>query len=235
MKKPTNMIFAGLAVAASFVLIAPTAAAGSTTIHRDSATGDPYSGAVHGDLISAAVEFESSAGNATCDQSTLDGSVNSDGTDADIADASYSDSSASDGSCPNDQGGRTTITPTDLPWSGGNVTYAPETGGQDGTITINNVSAEVDSTNSWGMQITCHFVGAGANDSVTGSVYNPDNANRPVSSVDEAQAELSQVELTLTSGDLGCPSSATMTATYSILGETESGSGTFDQTLYITS
>lgn len=233
--KKSNMIFAGLAAVASFVLIAPSAIAGSTTIHRDSATGDPYSGTVQGSLISSVVQFESSAGNATCDQSSLSGSINSDGTSADIADATYSDSSASDGSCPNDQGGRTTMTATNLPWSGGNVTYAPQTGGQDGTITINNVSARVDSYDSLGIHITCYFVGSGTNDSVTGSVYNPDNPNRPFGSVAESQAQLSQVEMTLTSGDFGCPSTAMLTATYEILGETVAGSGTFDETLYLTS
>ncbi|MPY97616.1 MAG: hypothetical protein GEU97_06360 [Actinophytocola sp.] len=234
MKKSRSMIFAGLAAVASFVLIAPSATAASTTIHRDSATGDPYSGNVHGSLISSVVQFESSAGNATCDQSSLSGSVNSDGTGADIADATYTDSSASDGSCPNDQGGRTAMTATNLPWSGGNVTYAPQAGGQGGTTTTNNVSAKVDSYDGWGVSITCHFVGAGANNSVTGSVYNPDNSNRPVGSVAESQAQLSQVEMTLTSGDFGCPSTATLTATYQILGETVAGSGTFDETLYIT-
>ncbi|MBC6450179.1 hypothetical protein [Actinokineospora xionganensis] len=234
MKRSATFGIAGLVLFASFALIAPTATAAGTTIHRDTATGAAYSGNVQGSLISATVKFESSAGNATCNRSSLTGSVNSDGSAANASNATFSDTSSTSGSCPNDQGGRTTITPTNLPWSGGNVTYAPQAGGRDGTITLNNVSAKVDSSNSLGLRISCNFVGSGANNSVTGSVHNPDNANRPVSSVAQAQASFAAVGLRLTSGSTSCPSTATLTGTYKLLGEKQAGSGTYDQTLHIT-
>ncbi|MFD1149302.1 hypothetical protein [Saccharothrix hoggarensis] len=235
MKRIATIGLTGLSLLASFTLIAPTAGAAGTTIRSDSATGAAYSGNIKGTLISSTVRFASSAGNATCNRSTMTGSVRSDGTAASLSAASFSDSSATNGSCPNDQGGRTTITPATLPWSGGNVTYAPQAGGRDGTITLNNVSAKVDSSNWMGIRITCYFVGAGANNSVTGSVYNKDNANRPVTSVADAQASLSGASLRLTSGSSTCPSTATLTGAYKLLGEKQAGSGAFDQTLHITS
>ncbi|WP_447002656.1 hypothetical protein ACRAKI_23435 [Saccharothrix isguenensis] len=160
--------------------------------------------------------------------------MRSDGIALTVSALSFSDSGSTNGSCPNDQGGRTTITPTNLPWSGGNVAYAPVAGGRDGTITLNDVTARVDSSNWLGIRITCYFVGAGAGNSITGEVYNKDNANRPVASVADAQASLSGASLRLTSGSSPCPGTATLTAVYRLLGEQAAGSGTFDRALYVT-
>ncbi|MBB5803834.1 hypothetical protein F4560_003602 [Saccharothrix ecbatanensis] len=234
MRKIATFGLTGLSLLATVALIAPAASAAGTTIRSDSATGAAYSGNVRGTLISSTVRFASSAGNATCNRSTLTASVRSDGTALSVSALSFSDSSSTNGSCPNDQGGRTTIAPATLPWSGGNVTYAPVAGGRDGTITLTNVSARVDSSNWLGVRITCYFVGSGANNSITGNLYNKDNANRPVTSVADAQASLSGASLRLTSGSSPCPTTATLTGAYRLLGESAAGSGTFNRALYVT-
>lgn len=234
MRKSLRTVLTTTAAALAVSAFTMTAAvASTTTIHRDSATGAAYSGNLHGDLISSVAKFESSAGNGTCNRSTLDGSINSDGTNGVLTGLAFSDTSTSTGACPNDQGGTFKITAQNLPWSGSTVTYAPVAGGADGTATLANIQVRVDATTTLG-NLTCYFAGAGTNRSVSGKVFNPDNAARPVASLAQAQAQIDRARVVRTSGSLGCPSEAFLTGTYTVMGETAAGSGVFDETLYLT-
>jgi hypothetical protein len=103
-----------------------------------------------------------------------------------------------------------TVTATNLPWSGGSVVYGPVDGGQDGTITVANFSVSATILGS----ITCNYSGT-----LTGAGYNPDNAGRPDTSVAQAQAKIDAASVSLASGSsFLCPSTATVTAAYQLVG-----------------
>ncbi|MFA1539234.1 hypothetical protein [Actinomadura monticuli] len=208
---------AALAVLAAGV--APAYAAG-TTIRKGSASAGAYSGNVQASLLGNAT-VATSIGSGSCSQSTMTGSINSDGSGLSIASANFS-------SCTGTA--NVTITPQNLPWSGGSVAYdSGHTGNRDAAVTIANfkVKAVVDLFGG----ITCVFGG-----SLTANGYNPDNANRPVTSNNQAQVGVNGATVSKQSGSsFLCPSTATVTATYQLRGETTAGSGTFNQTLYVTS
>ncbi|MGH3736079.1 MAG: hypothetical protein ACRDT6_10735 [Micromonosporaceae bacterium] len=224
------------AVATLTLAMASGAMAASTTIRKGSATADPYGGNVRGSLISATAGFSGGGLSVTCNQSTIEGSVNSDGTAMTVTTVSFSDTRTSDGRCPNSAGGSTSITALNLPYTGGNVTYAPVSGGQDGTMTIAGILVKAVNSTLLGT-FTCHYTGTGAGGSGTGPLYNPDNPNRPVTTVAEGQFNangISAVKVNTaeypSSGS--CPSSGTLSGAYQLQGETSPG--VFGQTLYLT-
>ncbi|MFA1547310.1 hypothetical protein [Actinomadura chokoriensis] len=196
------------------------ASAATTTIRKGSGSAAAYSGNVQAALLGTAT-VSTSIGSGSCSQSTMTGSINSNGTGLSIASASF-------GNCTGTAA--TTITPQNLPWTGGSVVYdSAHTGNRDAAVTIANfkVKAVVDLFGG----ITCVFGG-----SLTANGYNPDNANRPVTSNNQAQVGVNGAKVSKQSGsNLLCPSTATVTATYQLRGETTAGSGTFNQALYVTS
>ena len=92
-----------------------------------------------------------------------------------------------------------TATPVNLPWTGGSAVYAPVAGGRDGTLTVANVQVRAV-VRSGILNATCYFSGGGTNRSLTLDFYNPDNPNRPVTSLAEAQGKASRVRLVRASG-----------------------------------
>jgi hypothetical protein len=206
MKHPRNLALVGLAAAAAVGLTATGASAATTTIHSGSASGPAYSGSVSADLLGSA-SVSTSIGSGTCTSSNMTGTVNSDGTALSISSATFSDGGSS--AC----GGTVsaTITAINLPWSGGNVTYAPVSGGADGTITIANFDVQAV-VNIFG-GITCDYGG-----SLTANAYNPNNPNRPNTSVSQAEAAINGGTVKKTGGSFFCPGTATVTATYQLTG-----------------
>ncbi|MWA07292.1 hypothetical protein F8568_044590 [Actinomadura sp. LD22] len=193
--------------------IAPASAAGTTIRSADDA---PYSGNVQASLVGDAT-VSTSIGSGSCSQSTMTGSINSDGTGLSISSADFS-------SCTGTAS--VTITAQALPWTGGNVTYDPDhTDGRDATVTIANFNVKAV-VNLFG-GITCVFGG-----NLTANGYNPGN---PVTNSDQAEVGVSGATVNKQSGSsFLCPSTATVTATYELKGETTAGSGTYDQTLHVT-
>ncbi|MEV0661987.1 hypothetical protein ACIBI3_13265 [Actinomadura luteofluorescens] len=212
---------AALAVLAAGV--APAYAAG-TTIRRGSATAAAYSGNVQASLLGTAT-VSSSIGSGSCSQSTMTGSINSDGSALNVAAATFTGT----GGGPCSGSTSSTITAQNLPWTGGNVTFdAGHTGGRDATVTIANfkVKAVVDIFGG----ITCVFGG-----NLTANGYNGNNASRPDTTSGEAQVGVKNATVNKQSGSsFLCPSTATVTATYALRGETVAGSGTYNQSLYVT-
>ena len=203
--------------------IAPAAADAGTTIRKGSATADAYSGNVQAALLGTAT-VDSSIGSGSCNESTMTGSINSDGTNLAIAAAGFS----SDGGGPCGGTASATITAENLPWTGGSVAFdGAHTGGRDATVTIAGfrVTAVVDIFGG----ISCTFGG-----DLTADGFNGDNASRPDTGNGDAQVGVKNAQVKKVGGNLLCPGSATVTATYALRGETAAGSGTFDQALYVT-
>ncbi|XRQ03438.1 hypothetical protein ACN3XK_43470 [Actinomadura welshii] len=209
----------GAAALTAFALTAAPASAATTTITAGSATADPYSGNVQASLLGEA-SVSASIGSGSCSESTMTGSVNSDGTGLAIDAASFSECSGT---------ADVSITTMNLPWTGGSVEYdAAHTDGRDATITIANFSvrAVVDLFGGIG----CNFGGT-----LVADGFNGDNASRPVTDSAEAQVGVNNATVNRQSGSHWlCPSTAQVTATYALTGETTPGSGTYDQSLYVT-
>jgi hypothetical protein len=215
------------ATAATLAVAAPAQAA-TTTIRRGTAAGAAYSGNVQALLLGTA-SVSTSIGSGSCNSSEMRGTINSDGTGLSISSAGFSWTPAPPG--PACQGTTTaTITAQNLPWAGGNVTYAPVAGGRDGTIVIANFRVRAV-VNIFG-GITCIYGG-----SLTANGWNPTNPTRPVPSNNEAQAGISNATVSkVNSGsNFLCPGTATVTGTYQLKGEVTAGSGVFNQTLFVTS
>ncbi|GAA2900457.1 hypothetical protein GCM10010517_66080 [Streptosporangium fragile] len=226
MKRIRNL--AAVAVAVMALVVAPLPASAATTnIHRDTAVGALYSGNVRATLIQP-VSVTTTLGTATCNTGNIDANVQSNGTALNVTAFSFSNTPGP--ACPNSIGGSSTVTPVGLSWLGGDVVFA--TGG--GTVTIRNLKVS-SVTTGWFGTLTCVYRGSGTGNSLTLTAYNPDNPARPVTTVNEAQARANGASLTKDSGSLLCPSSATFSATFKLLGEKVAGSGTYDQTLYLTS
>ncbi|MFC4906569.1 hypothetical protein [Actinomadura gamaensis] len=215
----------GAAAAALVVGSATAATAAGTGIHSGSATGPLFSGNVKGSLLGTAT-VSTSLGGGSCNQSTMLGSVNSDGTNLKIASASFTNNPGP--ACPGG-GGTVAVTAQNLPWTGGNVTYdASHTGGRDATVTIAGFKVRADASILGG--ITCYYGG-----SVTGNGYNANNANRPDTTVAQAQIKLSNATVNkISSGsNFLCPSTATVTAAYQLQGESSPGSGSYSLQLWV--
>ncbi|MEU8796822.1 hypothetical protein [Spirillospora sp. NPDC048819] len=213
----------GTAALAVLAASAVPAAAATTTIRAGSATAAAYGGAVQASLLGTAT-VSTSIGSGSCDESEMTGSINSDGTNLTIDAASFT--GAGGGPCSGSTS--STITAIELPWTGGSVAYdANHTNGRDASVTISNfkVRAVVDLFGG----ITCEFGGT-----LTANGYNGDNASRPDTGNGEAQVGVQGAEVSKTGGSFFCPGTATVTATYELLGESSAGSGTFDQSLYVT-
>ncbi|WP_143219841.1 hypothetical protein [Actinomadura sp. CNU-125] len=210
------------AVAVLATAVAPASAA-TTTIRAGSATAAPYAGNVQASLLGVAT-VSTSIGSGSCDESTMTGSVNSDGTALTIDAADFT--GAGGGPCTGTTS--STITAQNLPWTGGAVAYDPNgTNGRDASVTIANfrVEAVVDLFGG----ITCVFGGT-----LTADGYNGDNPDRPDTGNAEAQVGVNGATVSKQGGSWLCPSTASVTATYELLGESTAGSGTFDQSLYVT-
>ena len=219
MARFTKVAVLGTAAVAAFALTASPASAATTTIHAGSADAAPYSGNVQASLLGEAT-VEASIGSGSCSESTMTGSINSDGTGLSIADAGFSECTGTAG---------VTITAMALPWTGGAVAFDPDgTNGRDATVTIANFSVEAVVDLFGG--ITCNFGGT-----LTADGFNGDNPSRPVADNAEAQVGVNDATVNKQDGsNFLCPSTAQISATYELLGETSAGSGTFDQSLYVT-
>jgi hypothetical protein len=211
----------GVASLAALALAAPAASAATTTIYAGS---DPYSGRVQASLLGTAT-VSTSIGSGSCNESTLTGSIQSDGTGLTINSATF----ATDGG-PCSGTVSSTITPENFPWTGGTVVYdTAHTGGRDAAVTIANFRVRAV-VNIFG-GITCIYGG-----NLTANGYNPDNPNRGDTSVAEAQVGVTNATVSKISSGSSflCPSTATVSANYKLLGESTPGSGTYDQTLHVT-
>ncbi|MBW8483508.1 hypothetical protein [Actinomadura parmotrematis] len=219
-------IAVGTALLAPLAVLAPAADAATTTIRRGTATAAAYSGSVRASLLGTA-SVSTSIGTGSCNQSTLTGSIQSNGTALSITAASITNNPGP--ACPG-TGGTIAVTTQNLPWTGGSVVYdSAHTGGRDAAVTIAGFKVKAVASILGG--ITCYYGG-----SLTANGYNPDNAARPNTSVAQAEVGVNGATVSKQSGSsFLCPSTATVTATYQLQGETTAGSGVFDQKLYVTS
>ena len=205
MKRARHIALAGLAATAVVGLGATAAVAATTTVHSGSKTGPAYSGSITASLLGTAT-VSTSIGSGSCNQSTMNGTINSDGSGLSISGATFSNNG---GPCTGSASA--TITAKNLPWSGGSVTYAPVSGGRDATVTIAHFSVEAN-VNIFG-GVVCDYGGT-----LTADGYNADNANRPVTSNNQAQVAVKNATVNKTGGSFLCPGSATVTATYQLTG-----------------
>ncbi|WP_106398262.1 hypothetical protein [Actinocorallia populi] len=134
---------------------------------------------------------------ASCPSGTMSGTLNTDGTGLSVT-------SASIGACSGSVSA--TVTPENLPWSGGNVVYTNDgIRDREGTVTMAGfrVKAVVNVLGG----ITCIYGGA-----LTGDAYNGANPNRPVASSTHAQAKATNVTVNkINSGsNFFCPGSASV-------------------------
>ncbi|GLZ10206.1 hypothetical protein Acsp04_04410 [Actinomadura sp. NBRC 104425] len=142
--------------ASALVIASATAALASAKI--TTTDGTPYSGEVRATNVgNVTLSGVSALGTivTTCTSSTLDAYVNSDGTGGRLDNVALS-------GCTNNRSGTTTITALDLPYSGGQVDYAPVSGGRDATLTIFapnptvHIQAVLDLP-TLGISLTCHY------------------------------------------------------------------------------
>ncbi|WP_147341459.1 hypothetical protein [Actinomadura logoneensis] len=219
----TRKIFAMGAAAAALAIGSATAAtAAGTAIHSGSATGPLFSGNVKASLLGTA-SVTTSLGGGSCNQSTMTGSVNSAGSGS-ISAASFTNNPGP--ACPGG-GGTVAVTALNLPW-GATVAYDPNhTGGRDGTLTMTNFKVKAVASILGG--ITCYYGGT-----AVANGYNPNNASRPDTTVNQAQIKLNNVSIPVQSGgSFLCPSTATVTAAYQLLGESSPGSGSYTTQLWV--
>ncbi|MFG1999669.1 hypothetical protein ACGFNU_11030 [Spirillospora sp. NPDC048911] len=223
MARIRHTVTVGITALAVVAVAAPPASAVTTTVRKGSATADAYTGNVRASLLGEAT-VTTSIGSGSCNQSTMTGSIGTGGANLSISSVSFN---TNGGPCSGSVS--STITPQNLPWTGGNVTWdSAHTGGRDATVLISNfkIKAVVDLLGG----ITCYFGG-----NLTANGFNGDNPSRPVTSNDQAQVGVKDAVVNRQSGgNFFCPSTATVNATYQLQGETTPGSGTYDQPLYVT-
>ncbi|MEV5571394.1 hypothetical protein AB0L06_15195 [Spirillospora sp. NPDC052269] len=212
----------GAAAAALVVGSATAASAAGVGIHAGSATGPLFSGNVKASLLGTA-SVTTSLGGGSCNQSTMSGSVTSGGSGS-ITSATFTNSPGP--ACPGG-GGTVAVTSQSLPWAATAAYDSAHTGGRDGTLTIAGFKVKAVASILGG--ITCYYGGT-----VTADGYNPNNASRPDTTVNQAQLKLNNVTVPVASGgSFLCPSTATVTAAYQLLGESSPGSGSYTTQLWI--
>jgi hypothetical protein len=194
-----NLAVMGAASASVLALAISPASAATTGIHSGSIDGPAFAGGVTATNLGN-VSVVTSLSNATCTSAVQNGTIESDGTGLNVTSATFSGCTSSLGSV--------TVTAQNLPWNGGSVVYAPVAGGADGTLTVANytVGATV-------FGISCVYSGT-----LTGTGYNPDNPNRPDTSVAQAQAKITNGVVSKASGSFLCPATATVNAAYQLVG-----------------
>jgi hypothetical protein len=219
-----------------------SASATTTTIRRDSATGEPYSGSTRaslapGTVLAASGTSPTGAVRVTCDDVTLAGTTSSNGTRASLTGATFADSSTPAGTCPNNTGGEVGIDLIGAPYPGGAIVYAPVPGGRDAVSTSPGVRLEADVTDASGATKTCYYGGIGERGRVALDLYNRDNPDRPIPSLDELQAGATAAPLALDpdrTSDPSCVPIAAVTVAFAIRGQSRDNPGDFDQKLSIT-
>ncbi|MQY02706.1 hypothetical protein [Actinomadura macrotermitis] len=213
----------GAAALTALAVAAPPASAATTTIRKGSAAAAPYSGNVRASLLGTA-SVTTSLGSGTCNSSTMSGSIQSNGSALNITAASFTNVPGP--ACPGG-GGTVTVTTLNLPWTGGSVVYdSAHTANRDAAVTIAGFKVKAVASILGG--ITCYFGG-----NLTANGYNPDNPNRPNTSVAAAEVGVNGATVSKQSGsNFLCPATATVTATYQLQGETTAGN--YNQQLYVT-
>ncbi|GAA2163108.1 hypothetical protein [Actinomadura napierensis] len=180
--------------------------------------GSPYTGDVLAtNLGNVTLSGLSSLGPLvnTCTSASLGAYTQSDGTGGKLNSVSLT-------GCTNNQGGTTTITALNAPYSGGHVDYAPVSGGRDGRIVIDAPNPSVDikavlTLPNWGIpSMECHY-GLTTSTALSIDVYNPANANKPVPSNSHGQGKLAGQSLQFLSGDSKCPPSASANGNFQIV------------------
>lgn len=198
MSRIRNLAMVGVASAAVVALAAPPASAASTSIRSGSASGPLYSGGVNATNLGT-ITVSTVLGAGSCPTSTMTATINSDGTGLRVSAASFTGCTGPTGAA--------TVAAQNLPWTGGSVVYAPS-GGADGTITIANFRV-----NAVFSGISCTYGGT-----LSGRGYNPNNPNRPNTSVAHAQAKITGASVSKVGGSFLCPGTATVTAAYRLVG-----------------
>lgn len=133
------------------------------------------------------------ASGTTC-TSTLGGSVASNGTALGISTASFS--------C----GALVTITPQGLPWNGGNITYAPVTGGRNFTLTIANFKIKAVA-----LGLTCYY-----NGNLTGNGFNPGNPAAPGGASASTKVAFNNTVSKAAGSSILCPATTSLTANFTL-------------------
>ncbi|MGI8334469.1 hypothetical protein ACRYCC_31345 [Actinomadura scrupuli] len=231
MKHVRSIALVSAGAAVTLALVSPSASAATTTVHAGDAAGVAYAGNVRATLTSPLVST-TALGSATCDTGTVDATVQSDGSALDVSVWDFHNGSTT--TCPSSVGGEANVGAVGLPWNGGSIAYAPAAGGRDGTFTVNNFKGNGGAT-GWFGTINCTYRGTGPGNSITLDFYNPDNPNRPETALAQAQLKANNVRLTKDSGSFLCPGTVTYNGNFQVVGETTAGSGSYDQTLYLTS
>ncbi|MBO2454231.1 hypothetical protein J4573_44590 [Actinomadura barringtoniae] len=233
--KAQPILTASAVAACAAVLVASAAAtssAATTTIRSETATGAPYAGNWQVSTVGPvtfAITFLGIKVTGSCDNANLKGTVQSNGAGALTA--------ASIGACKTSNGLSSPASDLgDLPSNTGQVTYAPVSGGRDGTLAINgNLTFKLEG-DFLGKLRTCYYgFRTGGADGLAFDIYNRDNPNRPLPN-DDAQGKSTNITLVkLTGSDGLCPSNGTGSASAIARGESVAGSGNFDRKLYLTS
>ncbi|KAB2347495.1 hypothetical protein [Actinomadura rudentiformis] len=224
---------AACAAIAVTALSAVPATAATTTIHRDNATGAPYAGNWQISTVGPlnfSITFLGAKVTATCEDAKLNGTVTAAGAGT-LATGSVGACTASTGQTS------PAITFENLQDVGGQVTYAPVQGGRDGTLAVTgNLNFKLEGE-ILGRVRTCYYgFRTGNSEGASFDIYNGDNPQRPVPSSNDVQGTLANITLVrLPGSDWLCGSNGTGSGQAVARGETVSGSGVFDQRLYVTS
>ncbi|GAA4151444.1 hypothetical protein [Actinomadura keratinilytica] len=205
--------------ASALVIASATAALASATITTTG--GTPYSGEVRATNIgNVTLTGVSALGSivTTCTSGTLDAYVDSDGTGGSLNNVELS-------GCTNNRGGTTTITAIDLPYSGGQVDYAPVSGGRDAALTIFapnptvHIQAVLTLPTLGIPSLTCHY-GLSTSTPLVLDLFNPGNANKPVITNSHGQGTLAGQSLqrrTSPTPDARCPASVSANGNFQIV------------------
>lgn len=210
-----------LPVLGAGVLTLGTATAALATTIVDDSTGLGYNGDVAVTNINNTVITGLGPGigsiSVTCTSAALTAGVVANGSSGSLKAVSLT-------GCTNNYGGSTTISVSNLPYTGGSVTHDPVAGGRDGYLTIDAPNAGVDvravlNLTSIGKTEICHYGLTTTTDLVI-DLYNKTNANRPATGNSHSQGALTGEKLQKISNPEntpGCPSTVTANGKYQVL------------------
>ncbi|MGI5164855.1 hypothetical protein ACQEU3_10920 [Spirillospora sp. CA-253888] len=183
---------------ASLLTAAPASAETASSFY-DESTNSPYAGAIRGTNL----------GNATLTAITSLGVLQTTCTSSQFDFQPVGITAFSFAGCTNNQGGITTVTTQNLPYSGVVVTHAPVVGGRDGTVSVPapnpNVHLRLVMTlpNIGIPTLTCGY-GLTTSTPLTAEWFNRTNVNRPVPSNPHAQMSMKSQVFQRLSTDTRC-------------------------------
>jgi hypothetical protein len=208
-----------IAAAAAVGLLAGSASAATTTVHRDGPDGPLYDGDYQilnvGDIV-----FSSSIFNASCSSVDLRGTMSSSGTGTlDQAAVSGCESSL----------GPVEVEFLNLPYTDAQIDEAPAGSDADGVLRFDDPDLEIQATIAG--SISCVY---GFDSTITSLDFEIRNHDNPANTTGQLAGTMNGTTLARKSGSFLCPTGVTANGLGVAKGKVAPTDTTYDQRLYVT-